>query len=175
VYKNSIYNDGIVFQQNEFFAGSSIKGGLMLIFTLRADLLTFHVQSSSADLTSLKKMINNFFGQIARTLDKNDIIWKKPEATIYIENFQFYGYILSAEERFKAIFKEKWEELILVPIGSITASFLAIQFHILEKEEYVKDVKKALITTAEAYIGLVLIIIIRIFLKANKKEFNFTI
>ena len=78
-------------------------------------------------------------------------------------------------KRIRAIFDEKWEKLLLAPIASILASYCAIRFNLLDKEDYIKDVKKAVILTIEAYIGLVAILIIQVLFKANKKEFTFNI
>jgi hypothetical protein len=123
----------------------------------------------------VKKTINAYFRQVTRILDRNDIRWSKPEASIKIENIPFIGAVETLSRQLKGIFDQKWEKLLLAPICSVLASYLAIQFNILTREDFIKDVKKAVILTTEAYLGLVVILIIQVFFKTNKKDFTFQI
>ncbi|HXB05467.1 MAG TPA: hypothetical protein VNW04_00080 [Puia sp.] len=175
-YSQSAYNDGKIFTKADFCSGTITAGSLLLIYTLQADTLMCYVETEvTQDLGVMKKAINTYFGQVISILDKNKIKWHHPEATIKLEKYPFYGYLKTLPKRIRAIFDEKWEKLLLSPIASILASYCAIRFNLLDKDEYIKDVKKAVILTIEAYIGLTAILIIQILFKANKKEFTFNI
>jgi hypothetical protein len=175
-YAHSAYGDGKNFLQSDFCAGTIIDGSLLLIYLLQADTLICYVELEVAqDLKVVKKAINTYFKQIIRILDRNMIKWKEPEASIWIENIPFTGTIDTLSKRLKAVVDEKWEKLVMAPIASILASYSAIQFNILSNEDYIKDVKKAVILTSEAYIGLAFILIMQVLLKAYKKEFKFKI
>jgi hypothetical protein len=175
-YAHSAYGDGKNFLQSDFCAGTIIDGSLLLIYPLQADTLICYVElEATQDLKVVKRVMNTYFKQIVRILDRNSIRWKEPEASIWIENIPFTGMIDTLAKRLKAMVNEKWEKLLMTPIASISASYIAIQFNILTKEDYIKDIKKAVILTSEAYIGLVFILIIQVLFKTYKKEFTFTI
>jgi hypothetical protein len=55
----------------------------------------------------------------------------------------------------------------------LTASYIALKINILAADDLVKDMKKAVILTAEAYIGVIIGLIIGFLLSANKKAFTF--
>jgi hypothetical protein len=175
-YSQSAYKDGRIFRKPDFCSGTITDGSLLLIYTLQADTLKCYVETDMThDLAVMKKAINMYFGQVISILDKNKFKWHHPEATIKLEKYPFYGYVKTLPKRIRAIIDEKWEKLFLSPIASILASYCAIRFNLLDKEDYIKDVKKAVILTTEAYIGLVAILFIEVLFKANKKEFTFNI
>jgi hypothetical protein len=175
-YSRSIYKDGATFQQSDFCSGSLTSGSLLLIFILQADTLKCYVETEvTQDLGVMKKAINMYFQQVITILDKNKIRWHHPEATIKLDNYPFYGYIQTFTKRIRAIFEERWEKLFLTPVASLLASYCAIRFNFLDREEYVNDVKKAVTLTLEAYIGLVAVLIAQVLFRANKKEFTFNI
>ena len=175
-YARSAYKDGNIFKESDFCSGTIADGNLLLIYTLQADTLKCYVETDvTQDLGLMKKTINTYFGQVISILDKNDLKWHHPEATIKLEKYPFYGYVKTLPKRIRAILDEKWEKLLLAPIASILASYCAIRFNLLDQEDYIKDVKKAVILTIEAYVGLVAILIIQVLFKANKKEFTFNI
>lgn len=55
----------------------------------------------------------------------------------------------------------------------MTASYFALKINILPADDLVKDMKKAVILTAEAYIGIIIGFIIGVLFTANKKAFTF--
>jgi|GEM_PF-1984745 hypothetical protein len=175
-YAKSSYKDGAMFSQDMFCAGSLMDGDLLLIYMLQADTLRCYVETEATqDLAAMKKAINMYFQQIIRILDRNKIKWHNPEATIKLEKYRSYGDVKTLVKRVRAIFEGQWEKLILTPVASLLASYLAIQFHILSMDESLKDAKKAVTLTMEAYIGLVVILIAQVLFKANKKEFTFNV
>ena len=175
-YTRSIYRNGKEFLRSDFCAGTIVDGSLLLIYLLQADTLICYVElQASQDLQVVKKVINFYFKQVSRILDRNKIKWKEPEASIAIEGISFTGTIDTLPKRLKNIVNEKWEKLFLAPTASILASYIAIQFNLLTNEDYSKDVKKAVILTSEAYLGLLFILIIKVLFKSYKKEFKFKI
>jgi len=175
-YSHSVYKDGATFQQSDFCSGSLTSGSLLLIYMLQADTLICYVETEATqDIGVMKKAINTYFRQVITILDKNGLKWHHPEATVKLEKYPFYGYVETFRKRVRSIFDEKWEKLLVAPSASILASYFAIRFNLLDKDEYIKDVKKAVILTGEAYIGLVAIFIIQVLFRTNKKEFIFNI
>src|SRR3954471_18324255 len=93
-YTRSIYRNGKDFLRSDFCAGTIVDGSLLLIYLLQADTLICYVElQASQDLQVVKKVINFYFKQVSRILDRNKIKWKEPEATIVIENIPFIGKI----------------------------------------------------------------------------------
>ena len=174
-YAKSVYKDGTLFKQGDFCAGSLTDGNRLLIYLLQADTLRCYVEEDAPDLPAIKKAINMYFQQIVTVLNQNKIKWFEPEATIKLEKYSSYGDLKTLSKRIKAIFDDRWEKLLLAPIASITASYLAIRFHVLSSDESLKDVKKAVTLTMEAYIGLAIVLIVQVLFKVNKKEFTFNI
>lgn len=175
-YARSSYKDGAMFSQADFCAGSLTEGNLVLIYMLQADTLRCYVETEvTQDLAAMKRAINMYFLQIITVLDKHKIKWHDPEATIKLEKYPSYGSVKTLAKRIRAVFEDRWEKLVLAPFASIVASYLAIQFHVLTREESLTDVRKAVTLTLEAYIGLLAILIVQVLFKANKKEFTFNI
>ena len=175
-YARSSYKDEAMFTQADFCAGSLTEGNLLLIYMLQADMLRCYVETEvTQDLAAMKKAINMYFLQIITVLDKHQIKWHDPEATIKLEKYPSYGSVRTLAKRIRSVFEDRWEKLVLAPFASIVASYLAIQFHILSHEESLTDARKAVTLTMEAYVGLLSILIVQILFKANKKEFTFNI
>jgi hypothetical protein len=162
--------------ESDFCVGTYTSGRLLLIWKMEVNVLRIYVEcDNKGDIKVMKKTLNECFQQAITILNKNDIKWYDPIATITFEIIPFYGEVKTRSKRVKDIFDQQWEKLILAPLASILTSYLAIQFNILEVGDAVKDIKQALILTIEAYIGLILIIIIQALFKRNKKEFTFKI
>lgn len=175
-FSKSDYNDGSLFTESDFCVGSYTSGGLLLIRKLEVNVLKFYIEcGNKGDLNVMKKVINEYFLQVITVLNKNRIRWYEPEATIKLENFLFYGIVKTRCTRVREIFQQQREKLILAPTTSTIASYLAIQFNILGAEDAIKDIKKSIVLTMEAYIGLILIFIIHVVAKSYKKEFIFKI
>ncbi|HVU95462.1 MAG TPA: hypothetical protein VHE34_09565 [Puia sp.] len=127
------------------------------------------------DLNNLKNTLNEYFKNITEMLDRKRIKWSKPQATIRLENCPLTGFVKTRKLYLKGIIEDQREKLFIVPIGSLLASFLAIHWNILEKDEASKDLKKAVISTLEAYIGLLILLLIGLIFVGNKREFTFKI
>lgn len=175
-YSKSSYGDGDTYPQTAFCAGAFAGSKLLLICKMQADMLICNVETlGDPDLAAMKKAINLYYGQVTKILHKNGLKWSKPLSTINLESYRPEGVIRTLRARLRAVFAERWEKLILAPVASMAASYLAIQFHILDAGEALTDVKKAVTLTFEAYIGLIVVLFLTVLFKANKKEFTFNI
>lgn len=175
-YMNSSFKDGQTYQKSRFCAGAFAGSKLLLIFNMQADMLLCIVETpGGSDLGTMKKAVNLYYRQVTKILKKNKIKWREPLSTISLERFPSEGRIQGLRTKLKEMFKERWEKLILAPIASILASYAAIQLNILGQDEALKDVKKAVTLTLEAYTGLVLVLFFTILFQVKRKEFTFTI
>ncbi|HEY4151091.1 MAG TPA: hypothetical protein VGM41_19265, partial [Chitinophagaceae bacterium] len=155
---------------------SFANGTLLLVYTLEADNLKFYVETENKeDIQVMKKAINDYFSQATRILRKNKIKWSHPEATITLEKCPFLGTVKTLRKRITEVFDKEWQKLIIVPIASLLSSYLAIQFNVLQAEDSIKDIRKAVTLTFEAYIGVALILLIQVLFRGKRNEFIFNI
>ncbi len=124
----------------------------------------------------MKKAINDYYSQATRILHKNKIKWSHPEATITDwKNVLFWVHVKTLRKWVTEVFDKEWQKLIIAPIASLLSSYLAIQFNVLKAEDSIKDIKKAVTLTFEAYIGLALILLLQVLFRGKRNEFIFNI
>lgn len=159
---------------NDFCAGYHTNDSLFLVYWMEADVLKVYVETvNNKDMVLMKATINRYFQQITRLFDNQGMNWSKPEATITLEDCPFYGFVKTRKERFAEIWKAQKEKLFVTPIASLLASYFALKVNILPGDDLLKDMKKAVILTAEAYIGIILVLFFEVILKSSKKVFTF--
>ncbi len=173
-YSKSAYRKSGILKKNDFCAGYQTNDSLFLVYNREGNTLKIYVEPvNQQDLNNLKDTINKYFKGVTEMLDDESIKWSKPQANILVEKCPLTGTVKTRWDQVKEIFENQREKLFLVPIGSVLASFLAIHWSILEKSEGAKDLKKAVISTLEAYIGLVLLLLVQLLFTGNKRQFTF--
>ena len=173
-YARSAYKNGTSVSVSDFCAGYHTNDSLFLVYMMESDRLKVYVETANKkDLALMKATINRYFEQVTDLFKKHELQWSKPEATITLEECPVYGFVKTKKDRFKDIWESQKEKLFITPIASLTASYLALKINILPADDLVKDMKKAVILTAEAYIGVIIGLIIGVLLTANKKAFTF--
>lgn len=173
-YEKSAYQASGILKQSDFCTGYITKNSLFLVYNREGDTMKIYVEIYNLkDVGKLKTDINSYFESITRMLDRKKIKWERPQATITLENYELYGVMKTRKERIMEIFKEQREKLFLVPIGSFAVSFAFIHWHVLEKDDGAKDLLKAVSATAEAYVGLLLLLIVQFLFEIRKRNFIF--
>ena len=173
-YDRSMYKMTGILKQSDFCFGYLTNNSLFLVYNREGDTMKVYIENlPKGDVNGLKTAIDTHFGSITRMLDKVGIRWKAPEATITLENHPLYGSLKTPLGRISDSIKKQKEKLFMVPIGSFVASFFAVQWNILAGDVGRKDMIKTLITTIEAYIGLVVLLITQVFLISNNRKFTF--
>jgi len=175
-YARSKYQLSGLIKEEGFCAGHHTHDSLFLVYNREGTWLKVYVETvNRQDINNLKNIINSYFKIITKMLDKKKIKWLNPQATIRVQNIPLPGVFQTRKKYLKQIFEDQREKLFLVPIGSVLASFLAIHWNILDKVESSSDLKKTVSSTLEAYIGLILLFLIKLLWVGNNREFSFKI
>jgi len=173
-FARSAYKSGTLVSESEFCAGYHTNDSLFLVYMMESDRLKVYVETiNKKDLVLMKSTVNRYFEQVTDLFKKHGLRWSKPEVTITLEECPVYGFVKTRKDRFLEIWQGQKEKLFIAPIASLAASYVALKVNILPADDLVKDMKKAVILTAEAYIGILIGFIIGVVLTANKKVFTF--
>jgi len=173
-FEKSAYKTSGALQLTDFCAGYLTRDSLFLVYNREGDIMKVYVETPNArDLNNLKNTINKYFGGITKMLDKRKMKWSSPEATITLENLPLYGFIKTWKDKLKDLIRDQKEKLFIVPFGSLFAVYLAIHWNFVRSDDASKDLKKAVISTLEAYLGFLILVCIQLFFAGKKRKFTF--
>ncbi len=163
-----------ILKESDFCFGYLTNDSLFLIYNREERWMRVYIESIAVQsVRGLQDAINRYFESITRMLDREKISWNDPQATISLENYPLYGSYKTRWQRSTDFFKEKKEKLFVIPIASFIVSFLLIHYRILTGEDAKKNMLETLTVTAEAYIGVILVLIFQFLLVPNKRKFIF--
>ena len=123
----------------------------------------------------MKDLLNRYFSEITLMLEDEKIAWNKPQASITLEECPVSGTYKSKLDNFKELIEDQRETLFYLPIGTVAAAILAIYLNIASREDAGKDLRKAVISTLEAVIVFLLLVLSRVLLSKSKRAFTFKI
>jgi muramoyltetrapeptide carboxypeptidase LdcA involved in peptidoglycan recycling len=123
----------------------------------------------------MKELVNRYFKGVVEMLDKKGIKWSNPQATITLEECPLPGIYRTKMQALKEIFEDQREKMIFTPIGTFLAIFIARYLSIMDTIDAAKDAKKAVTSTLEALIVVILLIGCQVLLVSRKRAFTFKI
>ncbi|HWB91940.1 MAG TPA: hypothetical protein VG605_08815 [Puia sp.] len=173
--KSAYYRTGDV-KRSDICAGYQTSDSLFLVYNREGNYLKVYVEpSNKKDINLMKELINRYFKSVTQMLDNKHIKWHKPQATITLEECPLPGIYKTKKEALKEIFEDQREKVVFTPIGTFLAIFIARYLSIMDKIDAGKDAEKALTSTLEALIVVLLLIVCQVFLVSTKRVFTFKI
>jgi hypothetical protein len=175
-FAKSEYQKNSAVTLDDFCAGYHTKDSLFLVYNREGNFLKVYVEpANKKDLNHMRDLINRYFKGVTDMLDKKDITWSKPQATITLEECPLTGVYKKKSEYLKDIFDNQREKLFIVPLGTVLATCTLVHFNITSSADAGKDWEKAVTSTLEAFFAFVFLLLGQWILTVNKRAFTFKI
>jgi hypothetical protein len=175
-YSKSAYQSTGALGQDDFCAGYQTSDSLFLVYNREGNDLKVYIEpTNKKDINLMKELVNRYFKKITRTLDENDIIWFKPQATITLEECPLTGIYKTKMEAFKDIWLDQREKVLFTPIGAFLAVGGARYLSIMGTDDASKEVEKIVTSSLEALAVVALMVLFQILIVSGKRAFTFKI
>lgn len=125
------------------------------------------------DLVQLKSRIDEYHCEVKKGLKRRNFKTHRSSATITIDRAEIKGKWPDKLKDIWAEIRKKGEKIFVEPLTALFVSFLALHFKIFDIKEYSSDVKKTFIILAESYMGIVALLVVKLFIQKTEKSFKF--
>jgi hypothetical protein len=125
------------------------------------------------DLIQLKNRIDEYHNQIKKGLKRRRLYTHQSSATITLNKTELNG---EWPDKFRNVcddIRKKGEKIFIESFSALIISFLALHYNFFDAKEYSDDVKKTLTLLADAYLGIIFLLLARIFIQKTEKKFKF--